>query len=110
MAAGGVRTHVSHLAQPPRLVKKRVKAFESFKAAQAAGEPTPPPVLIDPTMQESAPDSDPIAATVPAGSSMAGDFLDQVPDAPLPPPPPPAAAGEPTDGVAPPIDWNQPFG
>jgi hypothetical protein len=53
---------------------------------------------------------DPIAAPVPALSgSAAANLVDEAPDAPLPPPPPPST-GESTDGLAPPIDWNQPFG
>ena len=75
MAAGGVRTHVSRPAQPPKLVRKRVKAFEAFIAA----------------------------------ARTATDLLDEIPDAPLPSPSPPTD-GIPTDGLAPPIDWDQPLG
>lgn len=111
MAAGGVRTHVSRAAQPPRLVRRRVKAFEAYTAGKDAGGASPSPVLVDPISQDSIPsEMDPIAAPVPALSgSGATDLLDEIPDAPLPPPPPPGA-GESTDGLAPPIDWNQPFG
>jgi len=110
MAAGGVRTHVSRPAQPPRLVRKRVKAFEALKAAQDTAAPSPAPILVDPVLQDSPQETDPIAEPVPAMTgSAAADLLDHIPDAPLLPPPPPGAE-DPTGGLAPPIDWNQPFG
>jgi len=84
MAIGGVRTHVSRPAQPPKLVRKRIKAFEAFIAAAQSGEA----VINAPT---------------------ATDLLDELPGAPIPSPTAPSE-DKPADGLAPPIDWDQPFG
>lgn len=110
MAAGGVRSHVSRPAQPPRLVRQRVKAFDAFQKARETNAAEPPPLLMDPIMQEPLnTEPEPASATVPAlGATAVTDLLDQIPDAPQPPPPP--AGSDATDTVAPPIDWERPFG
>jgi hypothetical protein len=97
MAAGGVRTHVSRPAQPPKLVRKRVKAFEAFIASAQAGgtDPVDFGSIIVPDTTINGP--------------SATDLLDEIPDAPLPSPTPPPD-DDLTNDVAPPIDWNQPFG
>lgn len=97
MAAGGVRTHVSRPAQPPRLVRKRVKAFEAFITSARSGGTAP--VDFGPS----------IAPETATNAPSATELLDEIPDAPLPSPAPPPN-DKPTGDVAPPIDWDQPFG
>lgn len=97
MAAGGVRTHVSRPAQPPRLVRKRFKAFEAFIASARSGGTAP--VVSGPS----------IAPETATNAPSATELLDEIPDAPLPSPAPPPN-DKPTSDVAPPIDWDQPFG
>ena len=114
MTLGGVRSHVSRNALPGRGIRQRVKAFEKFKADRR----TPIgvanlPDLIDPTLPDAfdITDDNPqrVPATVPATDTGFGEMVDPE-SIPLPPPAPPAAGVDPADGVAPPIDWSQPFG
>ncbi len=111
MALGGVRTHVTRQALPTRQVRKRVKAFEAFLKGRQTTLTTPAvPDLVDPTIESAAaPTPEPVPAGAPAmdDALLDTDFdAGQIP----PPPPPPVGDNGPGDGVAPPIDWNQPFG
>jgi hypothetical protein len=97
MAIGGVRTHVSRPAQPPKLVRKRIKAFEAFIAAAQSGE-------------AAAAELNAIAAlNAVINAPTATDLLDELPGAPIPSPTAPSE-DKPAEGLAPPIDWDQPFG
>ena len=109
MAEGGVRLHVQRSAMPKRDIRRRIKEFEAHSrdkgAAATNGDGAPP---LDPVLK------DPLAPTVddlervPAAVADGAQFADES-DAP-PPPPPPPPGDDPANGVAPPIDWNQPFG
>jgi hypothetical protein len=44
------------------------------------------------------------------GAAVAAALTQDFGDVPPPPPPPARPGEEPADGVAPPIDWSQPFG
>lgn len=118
MVAGGVRSHAARPEMPKREVKRRVKAWE----ARTSGSRTPAPeeaAISDPLLHDpltpTEEDLERVPATVPAddGAEVAAALADSFNDVPPPPPPPPppaAPAEEPADGVAPPIDWSQPFG
>lgn len=119
IAAGGVRAHVARQPMPRRDLRRKVKAFEARRQARAAGGSAPgdadadAPVLNDPlapisTPSEPAPAPTPMPATVPAAAAPSAEQSAESSGAPTPPPALPAE--EPADGVAPPIDWSQPFG
>ena len=123
MVAGGVRNHASRPEMPKRDVKRKVKAFEARRRGPAAAPVAAEAVEIsDPILQDPlAPteeDLERVPAPVPAaevddGAAVATELADVFNDPPPPPPPratPPPAQDEPADGVAPPIDWSQPFG
>jgi hypothetical protein len=116
MVAGGVRSHAARPEMPKRDVKRRVKQWEaradkkrSVAAAEAAA--ISDPLLSDPLAPTEA-DLERIPATVPDdGADVAAALADSFSEPPPPPAPAPAPhADEPADGVAPPIDWSQPFG
>ena len=115
MSLGGVRNHVTRNAQPSRLIRRRVKIFGRLTADRRAPiRVIDTPDLVDPTIRdllESVAEDEPrLPVTVPAGDDTA--FVDSL-DAGIqtePVLPPAAVKGDPADGVAPPIDWNQPFG
>ena len=117
MVAGGVRSQAARPEMPKRDVKRRVKAWQaraergqSTAAAEAAA--ISDPLLNDP-LAPTAQDLERIPATVPdRGADVAAALSDSVNEPPTAPPPvaPVAPAEEPADGVAPPIDWSQPFG
>lgn len=117
MAAGGVRSHVSRPALGKRDLRRKIKAFEERRAGRAS-----PSTFGDVNEAAEAVLHDPLAPTeedlervpVPStGSEDGAAFAEQLgaafdePPAPSPPAPP---AEKPADGVAPPIDWSQPFG
>ena len=115
MSLGGVRTQVTRNAQPSRLIRRRAKEFSLVVGRQRApvtmrGAPD----LVDPTIP-GVPDpadnaGERVPVTVPSGDDTA--FVDSL-DARFreaPPAPPAPAQVDPADGVAPPIDWKQPFG
>ncbi len=112
MAEGGVRSHVQRTAMPKRDIRRRRKEFESRNGhhggVTANGEvaSVTDPVLKDPLVPTDD-DLERVPATVPEGTLVAEDFVDAFDAAPDPPP---RAADDPADGVAPPIDWSQPFG
>ena len=99
IAMSGVRSHTGLPAMPPRLVKKRAKAFAATLGTAA-----------------SAPMADPVLPEVRDTTVEAVDepSTEEETESTLPPPPPvhaPVGAdGEPGSDVAPPIDWSQPFG
>jgi len=115
MSLGGVRAHVTRNALPSRLIRQRAKEFSRFVGQRNApvtmgGVPN----LVDPTTlgipDPGANARERVPVAVQSGNdttlvdSLDADFR----EAPLAPP----AAGQvdPADGVAPPIDWSQPFG
>lgn len=122
MAEGGVRSHVARAPMGRRDLRKKLKAFDRQQAARLAasgngngnGEGmgnvirSTEPVLRDPLVPTDD-DLEPVPAAPappPVEETAAASF-----DAPPPPPPPPPApTQEPAEGVAPPIDWSQPFG
>lgn len=99
IAMSGVRSHTGLAAMPPRLVKKRAKAFAATLAT-GAGAPMPEPVV--PEVRDT---------TVEFADDPVADI-----ESTLPPPPMPTQApvgadpNQPGSDVAPPIDWSQPFG
>lgn len=118
ITAGGVRAQVTRPALGRRDMKKKVKAFEERKAAKAvaAAATDTGPVLADP-LAPSTEDFDRVAPAAPLTDEGAAVADELAASFHAPPPAPvtaPAAAApahqEPVDGLAPPIDWNQPFG
>ena len=117
MVAGGVRSHAARPEMAKRDVKRRVKAWDARVAGrQAAAAATEAslsnPVLSDP-LAPTEDDLQRVPATVPdSGDEFAAELADSFNEVPPPPAPAPAPAPEekPADGVAPPIDWSQPFG
>lgn len=112
MVAGGVRSHTARQEMPKRDLRRRVKAWErrverGRTAAGAAAEP----LLTDP-LAPTHEDLARVPATVPdRGAEVAAELAASFDEIPPPPPPPaPAPADAPAEGVAPPIDWSQPFG
>lgn len=134
MAAGGVRSHVSRPAMGRKDLRRALKAFDARRkaAAAAATDAEESPVLTDPLAptnedleRATAPIHDPVPEPVTAfDEPVDGDaFVDELAaaftapaPAPAPAPTPPPAPSptpmreQPADGVAPPIDWNRPFG
>lgn len=116
MVAGGVRSHAARQEMPKRELKKKVKAWESRVAGRrspATEETTIDDPLLNDPLAPTEEDLERVPATVPAddGAGVAAALAETFADAPPPPPPPANAPGEePADGVAPPIDWSQPFG
>ncbi|MEZ5168487.1 MAG: hypothetical protein R2695_19170 [Acidimicrobiales bacterium] len=112
MAAGGVRSHVSRPQLPKREIKARVKAFEERRAARSQRRADPSLSISDPLLTDrhhrpeagSEPTPAPVPVTVP------DDLASREAEPARTPPPPSAPAHAPADGVAPPIDWSQPFG
>ncbi|MFT5201837.1 MAG: hypothetical protein ACI9C1_001215 [Candidatus Aldehydirespiratoraceae bacterium] len=115
MVAGGVRAHGSRLEMHKREVKHRVKAFAE-RATRESGAGEAPnrsmpadPVLNDPLAPTEA-DLERVPATIPDhGANVARVPSESFNERSPAPPPPPLGSG-PADGVAPPIDWSQPFG
>lgn len=98
IAISGVRSYAGLIAMPPRLVKKRAKAFAA-SLSSAANAPMADPVLpevrdttIESLDEPAAPDESSLPSPPPAHAPVGAD------------------AGEPGSDVAPPIDWSQPFG
>lgn len=115
MVAGGVRNHATRPEMPKRELKRKVKAFEarrksplSSPAATMEDVEITDPVLQDP-LAPTAEDLERVPTPVPDDGALVASELADAFSTPPPPPPPPAAP-EPADGVAPPIDWSQPFG
>jgi len=110
MVAGGVRSHAARPEMPKREIKRRAKAWDARvdrgrAAARAAS--ISDPLLNDP-LAPTEQDLERIPATVPDhGAEVAAALAESFSE---PPPPTARPAEEPADGVAPPIDWNQPFG
>ncbi len=113
MAEGGVRSHVQRAAMPKRDVRRRRKEFEARNGAgqgvsgNGNRETVPDPVLKDPLVPTDD-DLDRVPAAVSESALVAQDFVDAFDTEPTPPSTP--AVDDPANGVAPPIDWNQPFG
>ena len=110
MVMGGVRSHAARQEMPKRDLRRRVKAWasraERGRTATAAAEP----LLMDP-LAPTHEDLARVPVTVPdRGAEVAAALAASFDEIPPPPPPPPPPADEPADGVAPPIDWSQPFG
>ncbi len=107
MVAGGVRSHASRSEMPKRDVKRRVKAWEDRARGTAAAFEANP-VLNDPLAPTEedlvrVPAATPVEDDSAGVAAALGESFGE--------PPPPAAPGEqPANGVAPPIDWSQPFG
>ena len=113
MAEGGVRSHVARAPMGRRDLRKKLKAFEARQQRAAANgngngnshTPAEESVSSDPiTPNEDDLERVPVASTRPQVQESPVSFDDP------PPAPPPPPAVEPAEGVAPPIDWNQPFG
>ncbi|MEO0492397.1 MAG: hypothetical protein AAF081_03170 [Actinomycetota bacterium] len=109
MAIAGVRSFVSRPPMNPKLVKKRAKAFAAFAAANNVAAPMPDPVvpaIVDPTVD--APEPIPALLEDPLDAVFEGYQEPAAPGAGTPPP-----AAEPStvgEGIAPSVDWNNPFG
>lgn len=123
MIAGGVRNHASRPEMPKRDLKRKVKAFAEKRRIRVASPATrdavevSDPILQDPLTPAPMPPAAPAPAPIPAaelddGAAVANELADVFNDPPPAPAPaaPPPAKDEPADGVAPPIDWSQPFG
>lgn len=112
MVAGGVRSHAARAEMTKRDIKRRVKAWGARNAGRqsagaAAEAADSDPVLSDP-LAPTEDDLQRVPSTVPAnGGEFATERADGVNEVP---PPAPMAEEKPADGVAPPIDWSQPFG
>ncbi len=112
MALGGVRSNVTRHALSPRLIRRRVKQFNTFmRGRETSHEAVETPTLIDPSLDDALAAPPPaVTAAVPAGADPSSAAEQGA--VPTPPPPPvpsqPGGAG-PAEGVAPPIDWNKPF-
>lgn len=117
MAEGGVRSHTQRVAIGRREVRRKVKAFQAHLAARSAPAPSPAgeePILRDPLAPLDDERSRVPSAVPPATHDHGGPLVEPLP-APVPTPATvpsgPAAPGhDPAGGVAPPIDWSQPFG
>lgn len=122
MVAGGVRSHGTRPEMPRRDLKRRVKEWEARVAATApaaeeatlsdplsAESPTLDPAPADPLLADPML-TDPRTPTADDGASVAAALTQDFGDVPPPPPAPARPGEEPADGVAPPIDWSQPFG
>lgn len=116
MTQGGVRSHTQRAAMGRRDLRKKVKAFRDHHAARSAtasGGSEDVPARQDP-LEPLKPDFERTPVTVPATEDPAP--LEQTAPGPAPlsdpiPAPEPARGPQgPAGGVAPPIDWNQPFG
>ena len=105
VAMSGVRSNVTRAAMSPRLVRKRTKAFaKNAPAAAAAPLPEPEvPEIVDTTTDDS---GEPEHAFAEFDMAPIGHHE------PIPGevPPPPTANSTPAEGVAPAVDWNNPFG
>jgi hypothetical protein len=110
MAVGGVRSHVSRPPMARKDIRRKVKAFEAHRrnravvTAQGDDVEVTDPMLHDPLVPTDD-DLERVPASVPA-TDTATDGTDDLPAVAVTPPP----VEEPASGVAPPIDWNQPFG
>lgn len=113
MVAGGVRSQACRPEMSKRELKRRVKEWNAKQTTTASlnGDAAASnPVLNDP-LAPTEEDLERVPATVPDnGAEVAAAVAESFSEMPPPPPPPPAPAQEPADGVAPPIDWSQPFG
>lgn len=114
MVAGGVRSQASRPEMPKRDIKRRAKAWKvrsSGVAATAAAAAASDPILSDP-LAPTEDDLERVPAMVPdTGADIAAELADSFSEPPPPPSPDPVPpTQEPADGVAPPIDWSQPFG
>jgi hypothetical protein len=113
MTAGGVRAHVSRAAMGKKDLRRKVKAFEARRDGRkaAAAAPADAPKVTDPMLDDpltfAGDDLERIPVLVPDdGAEFAQDRSAAIDEPMLPPP----LAKELGDGVAPPIDWSQPFG
>ena len=105
VALSGVRSGVSRAAMNPRLVKKRTKEFKKNAPAVASAPMPEPevPAIVDTT-------TDPAPPT-PESAFAEFDLAPIGHHDPIPgeTPPPPTANATPGEGVAPAVDWNNPF-
>jgi hypothetical protein len=116
MVAGGVRSQAARPEMPKRDVKRRVRdwnARQKARGAPAADEA----VISDPILNDPLAPTEQVLERVPAtvpddGAAIAAAVAETFNEPPPPPAPVPLAAPteQPADGVAPPIDWSQPFG
>lgn len=116
MVAGGVRSQASRPEMAKRDLKSRVKAWTSRQKASSSANGEVPaesnPVLNDP-LAPTEEDLERVPVTVPdTGAEVAAALVDSFDEIPPPAAPPATVAPEqePANGVAPPIDWSQPFG
>ena len=102
---GGVKTHASRPEMASRFVRRRAKAFAKTVTSASAPMPEPEvPAIVDTTTADPTEREDEAAAfdLAPVGRSEA--IAEETP------PPPPAPSQQPAEGVAPAVDWNNPFG
>jgi len=116
MVVGGVRSQATRPEMARRDLKRRIKAWgarASDATSAAAAATAANPVLNDP-LAPTEDDLERVPSMVPDnGAEIAAELADafsEPPAPPMPPAPPAQPAQEPADGVAPPIDWSQPFG
>ena len=101
MLIAAVKTQARRPEMAPRFVRRRVKAFDKSVTAASAPMPEPEvPEIVDPTTADPA--------------EVAAETIEFIPaehqGVPAPEPttsPPPT---QPAEGVAPAVDWNNPFG
>jgi hypothetical protein len=115
MVVGGVRSHASRPEMPKRELKRRLKAWHARAAAanrpRQDGSDRPDPILTDP-LAPTQEDLERVPVSVPDDGAEVAAALAESFNEPTPAPAPAtrAPADDPADGVAPPIDWSQPFG
>ena len=102
----GVKTQARRPEMAPRFVRRRAKAFANSVTSASAPMPEPEvPAIVDTTTADPAELHDEFAEfeMAPIGQSepIAGETS---------PPPPPRPEQQPAQGVAPAVDWNNPFG
>ncbi|MEM9467738.1 MAG: hypothetical protein AAGA90_20360 [Actinomycetota bacterium] len=103
MMIAGVKSQARRPEMASRFVRRRAKEFAKAVTSASAPMPEPEvPAIVDTTEVDPAEVPEPEFEYAPAGH-----VEPPTPDASAPPPPPPS---QPAEGVAPAVDWNNPFG
>ena len=100
IAISGIKSNATRPEMAPRHVRRRAKEFDKNVRAKSAPMPDPEvPTIVDTTT---------VVAAEPAEAPDLAPVPSQEP-APKATPPPPGST-QPADGIAPAVDWNNPFG